>query len=71
MISEEFKIITLCRLVSVKLDTMERGESGVVRFRLWQPSHDGQNQWAVDNLRVAPEQPLSTLQADMAVSSAS
>ncbi|KAK8377791.1 hypothetical protein O3P69_014024 [Scylla paramamosain] len=57
------------RLVSVKLDTMEHGESGVVRFRLWQPTHDGQNQWAVDNLRVAAEQPLSTLQADMAPNS--
>ena len=61
----------LLRLVSVKLDTIEHGESGVVRFRLWQPTHDGQNQWAVDNLRVAPEQSLNTLQADMSVSSAS
>lgn len=57
------------RLVSVKLDEkMEHGESGVVRFRLWQPTHSGQNQWALDNLRVAPELPLNSLQADMAVS---
>ncbi|KAG0709950.1 Reelin [Chionoecetes opilio] len=58
------------RLVSVILDKMERGESGVVRFRLWQPIHNGQNQWAVDNLRVAPDLHLNTLQADMAASAA-
>ena len=61
-------LIVPYRLVSVKLDEMERGESGVVRFRLWQPTHDGQNQWAVDNLRVAPDVMQTTLQADMAVS---
>ncbi|XP_050716652.1 reelin-like isoform X2 [Eriocheir sinensis] len=54
------------RLVSVRLDEMEHGESGVVRFRLWQPTHNGQNQWAVDNLRVAPHSNLSSLQADFA-----
>lgn len=47
---------------------MEHGESGVVRFRLWQPTHGGQNQWAVDNLRVASHSNLSSLQADFAVS---
>ncbi|XP_071551543.1 LOW QUALITY PROTEIN: reelin-like [Panulirus ornatus] len=41
-------------------------ESGVVRFRLWQPKHNGKNQWAVDNLRIYPDVQVTSLQADFA-----
>ncbi|XP_064117876.1 LOW QUALITY PROTEIN: reelin-like [Macrobrachium nipponense] len=41
-------------------------EAGVVRFRIWQPIHDGQNQWAIDNLRIAPDFQLNSMQADFA-----
>lgn len=47
---------------------MVESESGVVRFRLWQPNHSGKNQWAVDNLRIVPDLQAMSLQADFAVS---
>ncbi|XP_068201519.1 reelin-like [Palaemon carinicauda] len=40
--------------------------AGVVRFRIWQPTHNSQNQWAIDSLRIAPDFQLSSIQADFA-----
>ncbi|ROT82564.1 reelin-like [Penaeus vannamei] len=47
-------------------DEVVKGESGVVRFRIWQPAHYGRNQWAVDSLKIMADVQVSSIQADFA-----
>lgn len=68
----EFLYACICVCFRVFHTTLKeeivKSESGVVRFRLWQPNHSEGDQWAVDNLIVTPDVQSSSLQADFAVS---
>ncbi|XP_045618804.2 reelin [Procambarus clarkii] len=50
-------------------DEVVKSESGVVRFRLWQPNHQDRNQWAFDNLRISHDTHTSSIQADFSPNS--
>ncbi|KAK7028237.1 hypothetical protein SK128_005964 [Halocaridina rubra] len=55
------------RLFRTKLgEEVVKDPSGVVRFRIWQPFHNSQNQWAIDNLRITSDMQMGSMQADFA-----
>ncbi|CAL4063823.1 unnamed protein product, partial [Meganyctiphanes norvegica] len=45
-------------------DEVVKGESGVVRFRIWQPKHASMDQWAIDNIIIRSNELSGSLQAD-------
>ena len=51
------------RLVRVRLPP-EVSESEVARWRIWQPVHGTGDQWAIDSLRIIPNDASSSIQAD-------
>ncbi|KAG7169873.1 Reelin-like, partial [Homarus americanus] len=59
------------RLFRAKLEKeVVESDSGVVRFRLWQPTHSEKNQWALDDLRISPGVQMNSIQADFSPNSA-
>lgn len=62
MIFRPFHLILEEKVIQKAKDT-----SGIIRFRLWQPKHNSEDQWAIDNFFVKRAIEIIALQADFTV----